>query len=256
MGDDFESPRFQGDDDLLEILHSGDTGERKLGRGMANPPEAVRRVQQALWDLFWVKATSPDTLHVDFVIGTFGPKTASASLAYKTNYGIRFPPGDPNGRFDEFVGPRTLARLDGHCVVTDRATANLLAKVADMTEAVDLVVSADDPDAPTTRPVIGTTGCTRQFFLSGDVGGHLYYRDGAGAHELHGRLDQEYQSAAVGGPAGRLGFPTADGADLGDDSWSGVFEGGTLTLAPGQPPVMDLTGGDPPGSTEDPDRRF
>jgi hypothetical protein len=253
---DFESPRFQGDADLLEILNADHDGQHKLGRGMPNPPGAVLRVQQALWDLFWVKNTSPDALHVDFVIGTFGPRTASASLAYKTNYDIRFPPGDPHGSLDEFVGPTTLARLDGHCVVTDRATERILAKVADMTEAVELIVIAGDPDAPTTRPVVRTTGCTRQFFLPGEIGGHLYYRDGAGANELHGRLDTEYRSKGVGGPTGPLGFPIADVTDFGGDAWLGLFEGGNLTLDPGQAPVVQLNEGDPPGSFEDPLRRF
>lgn len=57
----FESPRFAADDDLFDILNSGDTGEKKLAPGLPNPQGAVLRVQQALWDLFWVRTTSPGT---------------------------------------------------------------------------------------------------------------------------------------------------------------------------------------------------
>ncbi len=47
----FQSPRFEGEPHLLQILNDPDTGLMKLGPG--SPPESVRRLQQALFDLGW-----------------------------------------------------------------------------------------------------------------------------------------------------------------------------------------------------------
>ena len=47
----FESPRFQGDQLLLDILNDDDTAKLKLGPG--SPPESVMRLQAALFDMNW-----------------------------------------------------------------------------------------------------------------------------------------------------------------------------------------------------------
>lgn len=255
----FESPRFADDDDLFDILNSGDTGEKKLAPGLPNPQGAVLRVQQALWDLFWVRTTSPGTRLGEFVIGTYGPKTEAATLAYKAQYDIRFPPGDPNGLLDGLTGPRTLERMDKHCHHLDRATAAHLAKFEELIAAgtrVELAVDESDSDAPMTRPIVGTTGATRQVFLSDDTSGHIWYRDGAAAHLLFGGFEEQYRSPEIGGPTGRLGFPVTDQTDDGTGRAMATFEGGTLVWAPGAAPEVTFDDTVVAGSSEDPERRF
>jgi hypothetical protein len=227
----FESPRFAGDSLLEAILNDPDTGTVKLGPG--SPPDSVLALQQALWDLHWVGRTSPETLHADFAIGVYGPLTKKATIAYKTNYGIHFPPDDPNGFVDEFAGPRTFRRLDRHCVVLDRATAALFAKFLELQDlGFDISLPPQpDPQAPRTTPVAGTAGARRLVSLGGDSFGHLFFRVETGAFLVTNLIDGFYVDSA-GGPAGPLGFPTTD--EFLDDEGrpTSEFEGGTLTLDP------------------------
>lgn len=256
---EFESNRFVGDQELFEILNSGDTGLRKLGTGQPNPPDAVLRVQQALWDLFWAADRHPGIHYDDFVDGDFGPKTYDTALDYKAHYDIRFPPGDPGGLLDGNVGPRTLARLDVHCVHLDRGTEALLEKHRQLTEAgvqVDLAVDETEPQAPLTRPITETTGTARQIFLPDDTSGHLYYRDTSGAHMLYGDFEAAWLDDAIGGPRGRLGFPATDQAEDETGTTGVIFEGGSLTWSPGGEPGAQYNEDALPGSWELPERRF
>ncbi len=225
---EFESPRFSRDDLLNSILNDPDTGTLKLGPG--SPPESVKLLQQALFDLHWVAATSPETFHQDFVIGIYGPKTKAATIAYKTNYGIHFPPDAPTGFIDEFAGPRTFRRLDRHCVLLDRATPALFNKFSALQSGGVAIALPPhpDPEHPHTRPVQGTMGATWQVFLGAESSGHLYFREETGAFLVSGAIDDFYRNFA-GGPAGELGFPTSDEFPDASGNPTNEFEGGTLT---------------------------
>jgi hypothetical protein len=66
---EFKSLRFAGDPVLEEILNDPDTGTKKLQPG--SDPDAVRRVQQAFFDLGWTLTVSPPVTDPSiFVIGT------------------------------------------------------------------------------------------------------------------------------------------------------------------------------------------
>jgi SpoIID/LytB domain protein len=61
-------------------------------------------------------------------------------------------------------------------------------------------------------------------------GGYIYFKEGPGAHELHGPVLDYFLS--VGGPSGRLGFPTSDVTAAGGGATSATFEGGTVSCSP------------------------
>lgn len=226
---DFQSPRFAGDPLLNDILNDPDTGQLKLGPG--SPAASVKALQQALWDLHWAAAVAPELHNVDFVIGIYGPITKKAVRRFKENYGIHFPPDDPAGFVDEFAGPRTFRKLDPLCVNLDAGSTAMFRKFVALKEAgVEITLpKLPDPQAPRTRPIVGTHGSSRQVFLGDDDSGHLYFRRELGAFLVEGDLDHHYRTV-LGGPSGSFGFPVADQLDLGDGTQVGEFEGGTLTL--------------------------
>jgi len=225
---EFRSARFAGDPLLREIFEDPDSGTRKLGPG--SPAASVALVQQALWDLTIVEAVDSQITHATFVLGSYGPLTMRAVIAYKTRYDIHFPPDEPVGFIDEFAGPRTLRRLDGHCALLDLAVESILAKARDLQAGGMALVLPPHPDpaAPTTIPVPGTTGCERSFFLGAEVRGHVYFRPELDAFEVHGVIDHFYREEA-GGPAGPLGFPVSDREDR-EDGAIARFQGGDLVL--------------------------
>jgi hypothetical protein len=225
---EFESARFVNDALLHAILNDPDTGAVKLGPG--SPPDSVKRLQQALWDLRWVSTTSPGTLLQDFVIGVYGPKTQATVIKYKTNYGIHFPPDAPTGFVDGFAGPRTFRRLDRHCFQFDRAILGLFTRFEELQTAGFAISLPPNPNPQEshTRTVPGTTGASWEVVLGDGSGGHLYFREGIGAFLVSGAIDDSYRNFA-GGPAGELGFPTSDEFLDADGNPSNEFEGGTLT---------------------------
>ncbi len=131
---DFQSPRFAGEPTLTDILNDPNTGTKKLQAG--SPSEAVLPVQRALFDLGWtIRIAPPVQDDSQFVIGTYGPITTKTVLAYKTHYGLRFPPGDPDGFLDGLTGPTTLAHLDRRIVLYDEAVVSVEAKAAELRAA-------------------------------------------------------------------------------------------------------------------------
>lgn len=230
---EFESPRFAGDDLLVQILNDPDTGTLKLGPG--SPKGSVSNLQQALWDLHWAKHASPEIVHSAFVIGVYGPITKKAVTEYKTRYGIHFPPDAPDGFIDEFAGPRTFRRLDRHCVVLDRATGPLFAKFSELRDGgLELELPPDpkkDPDVPRTDPLPKTAGAALQVLVGDDDRGRIYFRPETGAFLVSGAIETFYRTSA-GGPAGRLGFPTTDEFVDDQGNFANEFEGGTLTRDP------------------------
>jgi hypothetical protein len=201
---DFASPRFQGDEDLLRILNDPDTGTEKLGPG--SKPAAVAALQRALFDLGWTLRTDPPfpdgTLFVD---GDFGPLTSRTVLAYKTHFGLSFPPGDPNGFIDHFAGPRTFALLDRQCVLLDASVAAIEAK-AEALRAAGVDVGLD-MTPPATGTILGTDGAMRLAQVGGEIAA-LWHLAELGAFEVHGPIAEAY--VARDHARGRLGFPTSD----------------------------------------------
>jgi SpoIID/LytB domain protein len=78
------------------------------------------------------------------------------------------------------------------------------------------------PGLPLSRQV-AVAGGVRQAF----EGGTIYFREGPGAHELHGPVLAFYLDR--GGPAGRFGFPTTDVRRLTNGNLRARFEHGTIT---------------------------
>ncbi|MGE0028142.1 MAG: S8 family serine peptidase [Thermoleophilia bacterium] len=212
---DFASPRFADDDELVRILNSPDDGSDKLVPG--NSSDGVCRVQRALYDLGW----AGDFGVPDFVTGFFGERTEAAALAYKRHYDIHFPPDAPTGSFDGFVGPRTLASLDRHCVALDAGTAAIDAKVRALADAGVGVVSG-----PITSIMHATLGVVRACTING-TDGAIYFLDGVGAFEVHGAIHAEF-TVAHGGPEGDLGYPVSDEHPDGADAVRSDFQAGSL----------------------------
>jgi hypothetical protein len=201
---EFQSPRFQGDPDLLLILNDPDTGNRKLGPG--SPVAAVTRLQRALFDLAWTTRIDPPFLdETQFVIGIFGPVTTRTMLAYKRHFNIRFPPNDPNGLIDHFAGPQTMMSLDRRCVLHDASDAAIVAKAADVSAEGHVVVL--DVTTPTTKPILGTDGAVRLASLDAGLAG-FWHTAHLGAHVVHGAIVERY--VELGHAGGRLGFPVSD----------------------------------------------
>lgn len=219
---DFESVRFQGDPVLLSILNSPDDGSQKLKKG--SPADSVTRVQRALLDLHWARQVAA-IAEADFVDGDYGPATVATVAAYKRNYGITFPPGDPSGVIDGFTGPRTLQQLDFHMVVFDEAVAAIEAKAADLQAGGLPVELVADADSPATFTIEGTPGAGRMALIDGTTGEVVFTR-ATGAHEVHGAIYIEWiKRGYVTGP---LGFPISDELDAGDGLRLSQFQGGTL----------------------------
>ena len=218
----FDSPRFQGDALLEEILNDPDTGTRKLQHG--SPADSVRPVQQALYDLNWsLKIGTPVTDEETFVDGDYGPATTETVLTYKTHYDIHFPPDVPTGSFDGFTGPRTLRALDAQCVLLDESAAAIEQHAAELTQAgVQMQLTSARPQD---TPILGTHGVYRVGTIDG-AGGAVFHRADLGAFEVHGRIADEY--AAHGGATGSLGFPTSDEHEDGEGYRRSDFEQGSL----------------------------
>ncbi|MEU5262938.1 hypothetical protein [Amycolatopsis sp. NPDC021455] len=134
---EFSSPRFQGDQHLLDILNDPDTGQVKLGPG--SPAESVLRVQQALADLLWPAQTDPPLPVDGFADGVFGAGTERTVKAYKFVFRLRFPPGQSPSILDGFAGPRTMDLLDKHMVAFDAASVAIDERIADLTAAGSVI---------------------------------------------------------------------------------------------------------------------
>ena len=212
---DFASPRFADDDELVRIRNAPDDGSDRLTPG--HQSDGVCRVQRALYDLGW----AGDFTVPDFVTGFFGERTEAAALAYKQHYDIHFPPDAPTGSFDGFVGPRTLASLDRHCVALDVGTAAFDAKVRALIDGGVAVESG-----PITSIMDATLGTVRACTIQGTAGA-IYFLDGIGAFEVHGLIFAEYVDVH-GGPEGDLGYPVSDEQVEGPDSVRSDFELGSL----------------------------
>lgn len=221
---DFQSPRFAGDAVLEDILNDPDTGTKKLQKN--SPAGPVRKVQQALFDLNWsLRVIPPITAEAVFVDGDYGPDTTRVVLAYKTQYDIHFPPDAPTGLIDGFAGPRTLRKLDSHCVRLDAGIAAIEQKAADL-QGDGLSVQLDTTP-PATAPVLGTGGAFRSAEIEG-AGGAIFHDSGIGAFEVHSRIFVEYK--ALNGPTGSLGFPTSDEHDDDPGFRRSDFQQGSLVL--------------------------
>lgn len=89
------------------------------------------------------------------------------------------------------------------------------------------------PVAPQSKltkpPVCKRVKCIRARF----EGGHIYYREKVGVHELHGRVLKYYLSKD--GPEGSLRFPTSDVRSPQDGVFTATFQGGTVTCEQGSP---------------------
>jgi hypothetical protein len=208
---EFESPRFAGDPLLAEILNDPDTGTRKLQAG--SPADTVRILQEALFDLTWNRKTSQPLIleRSEFVVGIYGPKTTEAVKAFKTRYGIRFPPSDPAGFIDGLAGPRTLAQLDRVCVVLDASIAAIEAKAQQLiASGIDVTIT---PSELRTLPIDNTSGTFTPAHIAGASGAIFFTRGHGEANEVHGNIYDAYLPSFAGGP---FGFPITDEEDIDD----------------------------------------
>lgn len=205
----FESPRFSGDPLLLEILNDPDTGAKKLQPG--SPPGSVKTLQEALFDLRWNLKTSQPLIRErsEFVVGVYGPKTTEAVKAFKTRYGIHFPPSAPTGFIDGLAGPRTLAKLDQVCVVLDQAIAAIAQKArALIDQGVDVTFQTVEH---LTLPIERTSGTFSPAHIAGAIGAIFFKRGHGEANEVHGNIFDAYLPSFAGGP---FGFPITDEEDV------------------------------------------
>ena len=213
----FKSPRFAGNAVLEEILADPDTGTKKLAKH--SPEDAVRLAQKALIDLHWVepyrRADGTILVPPQFVDGDYGPWTTATVLAYKKRYGICYPPGDPNGTYDGYTGPRTLQRLDQHCHLLDEASAAISARVAELlaTGAVQSIEIHADGLGLTVKPIRSSPGAYTSAVIDGEVGA-IIYKHGLGAFAVYGDLYVEWVSrelqTGTGDATDTLGFPISD----------------------------------------------
>lgn len=236
----FQSPRFADDPLLLEILNDPDTGTLKLGPG--SPPESVKRLQKALFDLQWPqRVDTPITDESQFVIGTYGPVTTKAVTKYKTQYDIHFPPDAPTGFIDGFAGPRTLRLLDKQCVLFDLCDAALRQKADDV-----FVAQGIRHDSPTT-PSIGWNGATRVQTGAAPISSGLWFKPNLGAFQVASPFLRPYV-IDDDGENGLLGWPFTDAITGGDgitrQEYLGgelMLENGVVTPLLGNPPAIEFT---------------
>jgi hypothetical protein len=220
----FVSPRFQGDDLLEQILNDPDTGTVKLGPGSSE--QSVITLQHALFDLSWNIRINPTVEHeIDFVDGIYGERTTEAVTRYKRRYDIHFPPSAPTGFIDGFAGPRTLRKLDEHCVLLDEAIAAIRAKIDELN--LSGVPTEAEIDEHATQTLLDTSGTFTPCVILGRGGG-VHFKRGVGAHAVHGNIFDAYENA--GGAQGSWGFPVSDERDA-EDPFLRVqdFEHGFMT---------------------------
>lgn len=216
---DFTSARFAGNQLLEQILNDPDTGAVKLGPG--SPADSVTPVQQALADLGWPFRVEPPILADPFADGDFGSNTAKTVLRYKRQYDLHFPPTAPTGLIDEFVGPRTMRRLDGHIAFFDESAIAIDAKIADL-QASGVNVAADPVGGGVDSIVLGHFAVMRFVLVDGTQGAVFNTHD-VGAFEVHGNLFAAYMPQME-----TLGMPTSDEHDGPPGTRENDFEHGTL----------------------------
>ena len=214
-----ESPRFANDPLIQQIAADPDGGVLKLGPG--SPAGSVQALQGALFDLGWAARAVLVVLdRSSFVSGVFDGLTDETVIAYKTHYGIHFPPDQPTGFVDGFAGPRTFRKLDGHCVLFDEADAALATKASGVTALTGVAFGG-------TAPILGTTGAHRVAAGGGAAG--IWFKRGVGAFLVQGLFFTTY--AAQGSESGGLGFPLSDESTDGTGRKQ-VFEHGTIEINP------------------------
>ena len=217
------SPRFADDPLLQQIAADPDGGVLKLGPG--SPAASVQALQAALFDLGWVARVA--LVIVDrstFTAGVYDELTEQAVQAYRTHYGIHFPPDQPTGFVDSFAGPRTLRKLDGHCVLLDEADAAIATKAGHVTGLTGISFGP-------TAPIMGSSGAHRVAAGGGAAG--IWFKRGLDAFLVQGAIFNTY--AEGGAATGELGFPVGD--EVGDEVGDGAdrrqsFEHGTIKLDP------------------------
>jgi hypothetical protein len=190
---------------LSAILNDPNTGTQKLQPG--SPAEAVLPVQRALFDLGWtIRVEPPVPDDSQFVIGIYGPITTKTVLAYKTHYGLRFPPGDPNGFIDGLVGPTTLAHLDKGVVAFDAATDAIAAKAVDLRDGgTDVQVVELNPR---TASILDTAGFWCPTTGPDGAGGGIWTEPTVGTFWLVRQTFEKY--IELGHAKSFLGFPITD----------------------------------------------
>ena len=173
----------------------------------------MQTLQEALFDLTWNLKTREPVIRErsEFVVGVYGPRTTDAVKAFKTRYGIHFPPSAPTGFVDGFAGPRTLAKLDQVCVVLDRAIEAIAQKATDLIDAgVDVTFQTVER---LTLPIERTSGTFSPAHIAGASGAIFFKRGHGEANEVHGNIFDAYLPTFAGGP---FGFPITDEEDLDD----------------------------------------
>ncbi|AZZ42155.1 hypothetical protein C0Z11_07530 [Acidipropionibacterium jensenii] len=232
----FRSTRFDDNSTLAEIRDDPDTGTRKLQRG--SDPKAVAAVQNALYDLHWAQRFPQENHYpsrLRFVDGDFGPVTAASALALKTRYNIRFPPDDPRGVLDGFVGPRTLDRIDRQISHRDDMRVVIISKAGALQDAdapVRLFDEGEEP--PPLTPWLGTGPYlywwTNWDDPTGTVTGLIVAGAADDVFEVHGPILQTWwQAQGAGGP---FGPATSDVEPDGSGGFRSTFVNGSISVDP------------------------
>jgi hypothetical protein len=216
----FASARFVGDAFLQQIYDDPDTGGVKLGPGDTHT-SSVLLVQQALVDLGWPERANPPVTE-NIAIGTFGPLTTRVVLTYKRHYGIVFPPESPTGFIDEFVGPRTLRKLDVQIAFWDESAVAIAAKI----ELLRLGGMVIDIPSPRQTVLLGHNSILRKVNVDNGIGG-IFNTFDIGCFEVHGPIFEHFWSRMD-----LFGMPTSDQYENDAGHQQSDFRNGSITYDP------------------------
>jgi hypothetical protein len=228
------SSRFAGNAVLESIRQDPDTGTKKLQKH--SDVEAVRLVQEAIYDLNWAQPFPGEEgypARSKFVDGDYGPTTTGSVTAFKSHYRIVFPPGSPTGVIDGFVGPRTLERLDRQIAHRDEMLDVFTDKVGELQQAgLPVRLFAIDDEPPPLVPWLGSGRYMRWWTNWGSDAeletGILVGSSREDVFEVHGPVFRRWWE--LDGCTGRYGPPTSDVKPDGSGGYVSTFAHGEIAV--------------------------
>lgn len=201
---DFASPRFQGQQRLLQILNQPPSGTMHLNEGHSGTD--VRAVQQALWDLCWSFTVQPPvSTDVNRIVdGMFGPTTTKIVKSFRTHFGLSFGGAAITGT----VGTATLQKLDSQIVQYDASAAAIRLKTYQLGIAGTHVTLDNDPaNDPYPGAVTRDGGVEWHCWINYIQGAFLHSMATPACYVIDPIYDAYLSRGYAGGP---LGFPLND----------------------------------------------